>query len=159
MYAHNNTLLLMSLKCINDLSVVYNRWTWVWEKGKMCIDMNFNVHKEKGDNRRASYIYDLMGKKGRNDLESLTWSGKWYGVEVRQATYAKREYHSTITYIIVIDSSITNLLVFQCCHNPIQKAHLLADNCCPHHQWAEELWRIWWKEKGGSSIGISRDTR
>ena len=35
-----------------------------------------SIHKEKDNEKMASYIQDWTGKEGRNDLGSLTWQGK-----------------------------------------------------------------------------------
>ena len=37
----------------------------------VCIDMNFNAHKEKDDKIMASYIYRWTGQKGRDALVGL----------------------------------------------------------------------------------------
>ena len=99
-------------------------------------------YPEGEDNRKlASYIYDCMGKKGRNDLERLTWRER-YGSEVRQVKLCQKwDYHLPVTSIItiVIHSSITSLLVFQCCNSsstqqPTSKlktaVHMICEKSC-----------------------------
>ena len=65
---------------------------------------------------------------------------KMYVLEVRQVTYAKLEYHSTSNF-----HNNNRQLNIQFASFPMllqslnQTTLLLADNCCPHDEWAEWL--------------------
>ena len=80
--------------------------------------MNFSVHNEKDNKKVASCTCSWMGKKGKNDIESLT--GREKGMDYKQDRSLVSKDSSTLpvpsTITIILDNSITSLLVFQC-HN------------------------------------------
>ena len=57
-----------------------------------------SICKEEDNLKVPCYIHDWMGKKGRNDIESLNMVIERYGLEVRQVICVKREYHSTSNF-------------------------------------------------------------
>ena len=77
----------------------------------------------------ASSICDWIGKEGRNNLGSLNMVRKRYGLEVRQVTYSKREFHFHNDNRQLNNQFASFPVLLQ---KPNLTAHLLADNCCPH---------------------------
>ena len=77
-YAHNNTILFISLKCISNLSL----------SKKMNLSMRIiedmhgckpNINSEKDNKKMARCIDEWIGREGRNDLGTLNRVQKRYG--------------------------------------------------------------------------------